>query len=122
MARKTYRRKYSKKSKKTTRKSSRKSSRKYKKGGNGDGKVNCCMCGKEVEAKLPYSLIPGKCLQDNRLKAHRICESCWFDGPDPFAREGRSHKCPGCEKGLPLTKVSEVPQTRGEIIDLTEEE
>jgi len=131
MARKTYRRKYSRKGRHTikgryTRKA-RKYSRKGKRGGNGDDKVNCCMCGKEVEAKLPYSLNPGKCLRENGLKAHRICEKCWFDGSDgsngsdAFAAENRNHDCPGCKKGLPFTKVSEVPQIKGEIIDLTEE-
>jgi hypothetical protein len=117
MIRKTYRRKYSRKPRKYTRKA-KKYSRKGKRGGNGDDKVNCCMCGKKVEAKLPYSLNPGQCLQENGLKAHRICEKCWFEGEDAFAKEGRSHKCPGCEKGLPFTKV---PQIQGGIIDLTED-
>jgi hypothetical protein len=126
MTRKTYRRKYSKKSRKYTRKAkkySRKYSRKSKKGGNGDGEVNCCMCGEKVEAKLPYSLNPGKCLQEYGLRAHRICKKCWFDGPDAFANEGRNHKCPGCEKRLPLTEVpkkTEKPE-EADIIDLTEE-
>ena len=127
MARKTYRRKYPRKYTRKARKNTRKSRKYTRKGGNGDDKTNCCMCGKEVEAKLPYSLNPGKCLRNNGLKAHRICEKCWFygsdgsNGSDAFAREDGNHDCPGCKKGLPFTKVPEVPQIKGEIIDLTEE-
>ena len=127
MARKTYRRKYSRKGKKYTRKAkntrkAKKYTRKARKGGNGDDKVNCCMCGKEI--KISEGLIPRVCLDKYGSRAHRICVSCWFNGEDAFAKEDRKHGCPGCEKDLPLTKVSEnteVPQTQGEIIDLTEE-
>jgi endogenous inhibitor of DNA gyrase (YacG/DUF329 family) len=127
MTRKTYRRKYSRKPRKYTRKvrkntrKVRKNTKNGKRGGNGDGKVNCCMCGKEVESKLPYSLNPAQCLQENGLKAHRICENCWFEGKNAFVKEGISHKCPGCEKRLPFTKVPEVPEVKGGIIDLTED-
>ena len=123
MARKTYRRKYSRKYTRKARKNTRKARKYSRKGGNGDDKVNCCMCGKEVEAKLPYSLTPLLCLNKYGARAHRICKDCWFNGPNAFANEGIRHKCPGCEKNLPLTKVPEKPKKTEniEVIDLTEE-
>ena len=128
MTRKTYRRKYSRngrKARKNTRKTRHTIKGRYtRKGGNGDDKVNCCMCGKEI--KISEGLIPRVCLEKYGSRAHRICKDCWFDGPNAFATEGISHKCPGCEKGLPLTKVPEKPKDpenpkKTVFIDLTEE-
>ena len=128
MARKTYRKNHSRKGRHTrkgrkyTRKA-RKYSRKSKKGGNEYDKVNCCMCGKEI--KKSEGLIPLACLQKWGLtRAHRICKDCWFDGPDAFATEGISHKCPGCEEKIPLTKVPEKSKNNEEVavIDLTSDE
>ena len=67
-----------------------------KRGGNNNDKVNCCNCGKEI-SKMD-SLIPRKCSRINYLNSHRLCKECWFDGPNAFANENRSHNCPGCEK------------------------
>jgi hypothetical protein len=119
MTRKTYRRKCSKKSRHTIKGRYTRKSRKYtRKGGNGDDKTNCCMCEKEI--KISESLIPRVCLQKYGSRAHRICKNCWFDGPDAFANEHRKHDCPGCEKGLPITRVPEKPKIT-EVIDLTDE-
>ena len=118
MTRKTYRKKYSRKARHTRKGRYIRKTRHTRKGGNGDDKVNCCMCGKEI--KISEGLVPSVCLKKYGSRAHRICTSCWFDGDDAFAKEDRKHDCPGCKKDLPLTKVPEKPKTQ-EIIDLTEE-
>jgi DNA repair exonuclease SbcCD ATPase subunit len=87
-----------------------------KRGGNND-KVNCCNCGKEI-SKMG-SLIPRKCSRINYQNSHRLCKECWFDGPNAFANENRSHNCPGCEKKLPLTINT---KNNNDIVDLTEED
>lgn len=89
-----------KKSRKHKRRNNRKSSRRILKAGNGD-KVKCSMCEKMVNKD--DTLIPSGCLRKHGKAAHRICQSCWWNPEMGFAREGVSHKCPGCEKGLPLT-------------------
>jgi hypothetical protein len=72
------------------------------------------MCEKVVHKD--HSLLPSECKIKHGLRAHRICKECWFDEEDGFALEGKSHKCPGCEKGLPLTRVKvKTP----EMVDLT---
>lgn len=76
--------------------------------------TNCCMCGKPVDKDR--ALMPSECSIKHGRRAHRICEECWFRPETGFAVEGRSHKCPGCEKGLPLTFVK--PKTP-EMVDLT---
>ena len=93
----------------------RKNTRRNRKGGNGD-KVNCCMCGKEINVKEGH--IPLACLNKNFVKAHRICQDCWWDEDTGFAREGADHSCPGCRKNLPLTKIT---NNEPKIIDLTED-
>jgi len=93
-----------------------KKTRKSKKGGTNYDKVNCCMCGKEVDIK--DTLIPQACLIKNGAKAHRICQECWWDPESGFAREGISHDCPGCVKNLPLTQVAPKSTV---IVDLTED-
>ena len=75
---------------------------------------HCCMCGTLVDKDK--SLLPSECKIKHGTRAHRICEECWFDPVTGFALEGRSHKCPGCEKGLPLTHVK---QKTPEMVDLT---
>lgn len=65
------------------------------------------------------TFIPRECLMAHGDKAaHRICETCWWDPISGFALESSSHKCPGCEKGLPLTEYKkEMPV----FIDLTDD-
>lgn len=92
----------------------RRKTRTYKKGGDDFDKVNCCMCGKEVN--ITNTLIPRECLNKYGRKAHRICERCWWNPKTGFAREGISHGCPGCAKNLPLTKV-QIKEP--EFVDLT---
>lgn len=92
----------------------RRQNKKYKKGGDDYYKVNCCMCGNEVDIK--DTLIPRECLNKYGQKAHRICSECWWRPETGFASETASHKCPGCVKNLPLTKV---PIKKPEFIDLT---
>lgn len=75
--------------------------RKYLIGGN--NLVTCCMCNKKVNIK--DTLIPRECLKKHGAKAHRICQSCWWDPISGFSLENLSHKCPGCQKKIPLTKI-----------------
>lgn len=82
------------------------------KGGN-DKKVECCMCRNEVNKNKTY--VPRNCLNEHGERAHRICENCWWND---FAREGVTHKCPGCVNGMPLTKYEIQPPV---LIDLTED-
>jgi len=84
-------------------------------GGN-EEKVKCCMCGKMVAVKDTF--VPRECLMEYGKAAHRICEDCWWDPKKGFALETSSHKCPGCEKGLPLT---EVKKEQPIFVDLTED-
>ena len=80
--------------------------------------TQCCMCGKNVNVNdKTNTLIPLECLQKHGRAAHRICKKCWFKRKTGFAIEGRSHKCPGCEKGLPLTNVRKKTP---EMVDLTD--
>jgi hypothetical protein len=85
------------------------------KAGNGE-KVLCSMCEKQVQ--LNYTLVPRECLMKHGKGAHRICKSCWWDPEIGFALETSSHKCPGCQKGLPLTPYKTVEPV---LIDLTED-
>ena len=81
--------------------------------------TQCCMCSKNVNVNdKTNTLIPLECLQKHGNRAHRICKECWFRPKTGFAIEGVSHKCPGCEKGLPLTRVKiKTP----EFVDLTKD-
>ena len=102
--------------KRKTRTSKRKTrtSKRRRTGGAGDDDTKCCMCGQKVDKD--HSLMPSECKIKYGMRAHRICEECWFKPETGFAIEGRSHKCPGCEKGLPLTHVEQKPI---EVVDLT---
>ena len=108
--------------KRTTARRSRKTrrmrkTRRYKRGGTDSDKVNCCMCEKSVA--IEGTLQPRMCLGKYGSKAHRICQDCWWNSESGFAREGVSHECPGCKKGLPLSLVK--PSTKvTEVIDLTD--
>jgi hypothetical protein len=86
------------------------------KGGNGE-KVKCCICGKMVPLKDTF--VPRECLMKHGKAAHRICKHCWWDPKKGFALESSSHKCPGCEKCLPLTQVKKEQPI---VVDLTEDE
>lgn len=88
-------------------------SRTIKKGGS--EKVKCCMCGKK--SRKEKTLVPRICLEKHGLKAHRICQDCWWDETSGFAREGASHRCPGCKKKTAFTKINKESVT----IDLTGE-
>lgn len=63
--------------------------------------VQCCIC----ERTFPRddTLVPARCLKENRERAHRICQDCWWDPETGFARENAPHGCPGCIKNFPLT-------------------
>jgi hypothetical protein len=94
----------------------RKTRRNYCKGGNGMD-VKCCMCERMVDKK--NTLIPRECLMKyGQNEAHRICQDCWWDPTIGFARENASHRCPGCQKGLPLTEYKKEAPI---LVDLTEE-
>jgi hypothetical protein len=114
-------RKFSKRTLRKNRKNRRKTrkhhkiKKNYRRGGNGDTK--CCMCGKPVDINdIGNTLIPSGCLLQHGQRAHRICKECWFKPVTGFAIEGTTHKCPGCAKNLPLTKV---PYKEPELVDLT---
>jgi hypothetical protein len=69
-------------------------------GGNSD-QVKCCICEKIVNKE--NTLIPNGCLKEHGKAGHRICTECWWNPQTGFAREGITHRCPGCIKGLLLT-------------------
>jgi len=74
---------------------------------------HCCMCGSKFVKKT--ALIPQECLMKyGKIRAHKVCPRCWWG---EFAKEGASHKCPGCVKGLPVAKDVNA----GKVIDLTED-
>jgi len=84
-------------------------------GGNED-KVKCCICEKIFEMKDTF--VPRECLIKNGKAAHRICQECWWNPNTGFALESSSHKCPGCQKGLPLTDYKKETPI---FVDLTED-
>ena len=49
-----------------------------------------------------------------KVRAHKVCPSCWWG---EFAKEGASHKCPGCVKGVPVHKDPNA----GKVVDLTDD-
>ena len=90
--------------------------RQNKKGGDTTTTITCCMCEKPTERG--NTLIPNACLMKyGKIKAHKMCKDCWWS---EFAKEGVSHKCPGCVKQLPLDTTGVVPPTPT-VIDLTED-
>jgi hypothetical protein len=64
-------------------------------------------------------LNPRECLIKYGKGAHRICQYCWWEPETGFAREEGTHKCPGCEKKLPLSSYEKDPPI---FVDLTEDE
>jgi hypothetical protein len=74
----------------------------------------CCMCGSKFHKKKT-AMIPQECLiKYGKIRAHKVCPRCWWG---EFAKEGVSHKCPGCVKGLPVAKDVNA----GKVVDLTED-
>jgi hypothetical protein len=100
---------------------SQKTTKKAKKGGNNDENVTCSMCENDVKKK--DTLVPRVCLNEHGRRAHRICSDCWWNPETGFAREGAKHGCPGCQKNIPLTNISNVPSSNKpvKVIDLTED-
>ncbi len=78
--------------------------------------ARCCMC-ETVELRTSM-LTPRVCLNAHGGRSHRICRSCWFDGPNAFATEGGDHKCPGCSKHIPLCKAPNAKEI--EYVDSNE--
>jgi len=77
------------------------------------GMEHCCMCGSKFKKKT--AMIPQECLiKYGKIRAHKVCPKCWWG---EFAKEGASHKCPGCQKGLPVAKDTNA----GKVVDLTED-
>ena len=70
------------------------------------------MCFKKIPNILEEGLVPINCVERPR---HRICQGCWW-GPNGFAKESSSHRCPGCVAGVPPPAL---PTIEPEIIDLT---
>ena len=74
---------------------------------------DCCMCGSKFVKKT--ALVPQECLiKYGKIRAHKVCPKCWWG---EFAKEGATHKCPGCKKGLPVAKDVNA----GKVVDLTDE-
>jgi hypothetical protein len=114
--RRTHKYKKTKQQTRNTRKTRKTRTNKHSMKNLGRGLTNCCMCGKPVEDD--NSFMPSECSINNGRRAHRICKECWWKPITGFAIEGNSHKCPGCEKGLPLTHVKvKTP----EMVDLTKD-
>jgi hypothetical protein len=114
--RKRSNKKINKKSRKS--RNSRKNGKKvFKKGGNGEGKVNCCICGKEVN--IDDTLIPSGCIMKYGNRGHRVCQECWWNPETGYGKEDSKHNCPGCEKGLPLTNIKIKDPV---FVDLTEDD
>ena len=78
--------------------------------------MKCCMC-----EKSSPSLKPSACLVKHGDRAHRICKECWWDPDTGFAREGASHECPGCKKGLSLLSANLIKKSY-DVIDLTRDD
>ena len=75
--------------------------------------MKCCMC-----EKSSPSFKPSACLMKNGYRAHKICQECWWNPDTGFAREGASHECPGCKKGLPLLGVN-LEKVSHVVVDLS---
>ena len=79
----------------------------------------CCMCEKDIKGDF---LHPVRCFGEHRNLAHKVCLDCWFK-PNGFGTEGVNHACPGCVKGMPLSKkikyIKQPVPADASIIDLT---
>jgi hypothetical protein len=100
------------KSKTKSRSKKTKTMKKYKKGG---GQNDCCMCNNPTKDSM---MTPNECLMKyGKYRSHKICGDCWWN---KFAKEGISHKCPGCQSGKPLNEnTNNSQQNKNTIIDLT---
>ena len=108
---KSVRRRKKSRSRKISRKKNHIRIRKHRAGSR--DKVKCSICEKNVDVNDTF--ISRECLTKHGIRAHRICKDCWWDMNNGFALEASSHKCPGCQKGLPLTHAEPV------FMDLTED-
>lgn len=115
MRRKTLKNKRYKRHKKSMRNKSRRNGRRNLRAGNSD-KIMCSMCEQMFE-KDARMYTPRECLNKYGSRAHKICEDCWWG---KFAVEGESHRCPGCEKNIPLTS-KKYEEREPVILDLTED-
>jgi hypothetical protein len=88
--------------------------RKKIKAGSGK-KVLCSIC--EKTFLINDTLVPRECLMKHGKGAHRICKNCWWDPEFGFALETSSHKCPGCQKNLPLTAYEKEKPVLIDLID-----
>jgi hypothetical protein len=74
----------------------------------------CCMCEKR---KTGIFYLPMECSIKHGSRSHKMCEKCWVD---KFAFPYANHRCPGCVKGMPLTKSKKLYVPKDvETIDLT---
>ena len=90
----------------------KKSIKKIYKKRKGGSKEECCICENKINGQ---TFIPSGCLMKNgKIRAHKICNDCWWNS---FAKEGVTHQCPGCAKGLPLNGP---PPPK--FVDLTEDD
>jgi hypothetical protein len=104
--------KHKSKNKSNKKKNKNKTMKKYKKGG---GEQHCCMCNNNTKDSM---LTPNECLMKyGKYRSHKICSDCWWN---KFAKEGVSHKCPGCQTGKPLNENHQ--QNKNTIIDLTNDD
>jgi hypothetical protein len=88
--------------------------KKYKKKGGGEN--DCCMCNNPTKESM---MTPNECLMKyGKYRSHKICGHCWWN---QFAKEGISHKCPGCKSGKPLN-INPVNNNSNTIIDLTNDD
>ena len=80
----------------------------------------CCMCDKSMHND---GLMPRTCYMKHGENAHRICQDCWWDQDNGFARETVVHGCPGCLKGIQLTNHSKSKKplkiSRDGVIELS---
>jgi hypothetical protein len=120
ISKKMNKRKRTKKYNKKYRNSRKNGKKVFKKGGNGDDKINCCVCGMEVN--IDSTLIPSDCLRKPREKGkgpHRLCQHCWWNPETGFGKEDSNHKCPCYEKDVPFPTFKPKESV---VIDLTEDD
>jgi len=111
------RRKIHKKTVRKQKRKNRRTTRIYSGGTECESNVKCCMCEQMVDKKQTF--IPRKCLMKHGDKlAHKICSNCWWNSTTGFAAENTSHRCPGCEKNMPLTAFKKKTPI---VVDLTED-
>lgn len=84
----------------------------------GVGQNQCCLCNNPTKDSM---MTPNECLMKyGKYRSHKICSDCWWN---KFAKEGVSHKCPGCQLGKPLNETENtLQQANNAIIDLTNDD